>query len=49
MENYRYPQFFSIVYTTMNKYFPGETVNIHIQSFINIMQENNWLITTKKG
>ena len=32
----------------MNKYYPGELVNIHIQSSINIMQENNWVITTKK-
>ena len=31
------------------KYYPGEPVNIHIQSLINIIQENNWLITTKKG
>ena len=33
----------------MNKYDTGEPLNIHIQSFINIMQENNWEITTKKG
>ena len=31
------------------KYYPGEPVNIHIQSLINIIQENNWVITTKKG
>ena len=34
---------------TMNKYYPGESVNIHIQSLINIMQDNNRVITTKKG
>ena len=33
----------------MNKYYPDEMVNIHIQSLINIIQKNNWLITTKKG
>ena len=33
----------------MNKYYPGEPVNIHIQSLINIMQVTNLLITTKKG
>ena len=33
----------------MNKYYPGEPVNIHIQPLINIMHENNWVITTKKG
>ena len=33
----------------MNKYYPGRPVNIHIQSLINIIQDNNWIITTKKG
>ena len=33
----------------MNKYYPGEPVNIHIQALINIMQWDNRLITTKKG
>ena len=32
----------------MNKYYPGEPVNINIKSLINIIQENNWVITTKK-
>ena len=32
----------------INRYYPGEPVNIHIQSLINIVQENNWVITTKK-
>ena len=27
----------------------GEPVNIHIQSLISIIQENNRVITTKKG
>ena len=34
---------------TMNKYYPGKPVNIYIQSLINIVQENNRVITTKKG
>ena len=33
----------------MNKYYPDEPVNIHIQSLLNIMQENNRLINAKKG
>ena len=36
-------------YMIMNKYHPGEPVNIHIHSIINIIQEKNWVITTKKG
>ena len=36
-------------YTIMKKIHSGEPVNIHIQSLINIIQENNWVITTKKG
>ena len=31
------------------KYYPGESVNIHIQSLINLIQEKNWVIATKKG
>ena len=31
------------------KYYSGKPVYIHIQSLINIIQENNRLITTKKG
>ena len=30
-------------------YYPDEPVNIHIQSLINIIQENIWVIITKKG
>ena len=32
-----------------NKYYTGESVNIHIQSLINIIQDNSRVITTKKG
>ena len=31
------------------KNYPGEPVNIHIQSLINIIQDNNRVIGTKKG
>ena len=31
----------------MKKYYPGETVNINIQLLINIIQDENLLITTK--
>ena len=30
-------------------YYLVEPVNIHIRSIINIIQENNWFITTKNG
>ena len=30
-------------------YYQGEPVNILVQSLINIIQEKNWAITTKKG
>ena len=40
---------FCITCTIMKKYYPGELVNIHIQSLLNIIQEKNWVITTKKG
>ena len=33
----------------MKEYYPGEPVNIPIQSLINIIQYKNWVITTKKG
>ena len=38
-----------ITYMIINIYYPVEPVNIHIQSLINIIQENNWVITNKKG
>ena len=38
-----------IIYAIMKKRYPGEPVNIHIQSLINIIQDNNWVTTTKKG
>ena len=47
MENSRYPHFF-ITYTITNKDYLGEPVTIHIQSLINIILENNWVIATKK-
>ena len=33
----------------MNKYYQGRLINIHIQSLINNIQDNNWVINTKKG
>ena len=33
----------------INRYYPNEPVNINIQELINIIQENNRVITTKKG
>ena len=33
---------------TINRYYLGEPVNIHTQSLINIIQENNRVIATKK-
>ena len=39
----------STSYTIMNTYYPGEPVNIHIKSFIDIIEEKNWIVTTKKG
>ena len=41
------PNFLYNVYDN-EKYYPGEPVNILIQSLINIIQEKNWVITTKK-
>ena len=48
MDSSCYPQFLNNIYEN-EKYFPDETVNINIQPLINIIQENNWVITTKKG
>ena len=33
----------------MKKYYLFESVNIHIQQWRNIIQENNWVINIKKG
>ena len=33
----------------INRYYADEPVNINIQSLINIIQDNNWVITNKKG
>ena len=43
------PLIFCITCTIMKKYYPGEPVNIHIKSLINILLDNNWVITAKKG
>ena len=48
LDNSRYPQFLYSI-SDNKRYYPGEPVNINIQSLINIIQENNWKITTKKG
>ena len=39
---------FCIIYTITNKYYPGEPAHIHMQSFINIMQDKNRINTIKK-
>ena len=46
-ENYPH-QIFYITYMIIHIYYPGEPVNIHIQPLINMMQEKDWVITTKK-
>ena len=40
---------FHITYRITKKYYPGEPVNIHIESLINSIHDNNMVITTKKG
>ena len=40
---------FCITYMVINICYTGEPFNMHIQSVINIIQEKNWVITTKKG
>ena len=42
------PDFLYNIYD-LKKYYPGEPVNTHIQSSINMIQEKNTVITTKKG
>ena len=42
------PNFLYNIYDN-EKYYPGEPINIHIQSLINTIHEKNWVITTKKG
>ena len=49
LENSSYPQFVRKIYTIIKKYYQGEPVNIHIRSSINIIQDKNWVITTKRG
>ena len=41
LDNSCYLLFFCITYKITNKYYAGEPINIHIQSLINIIQENN--------
>ena len=43
------PPFVYITCMIINRYYPDEPVNINIQQLINITQEKNWVITTKKG
>ena len=43
------PLFFSYNMYDHQKYYPGEPVNINIQSLINTIQEDNWAIINKKG
>ena len=40
---------FCITYVIIKKYYPGEPVHIHIQPLINIIQEYNWVTSSKKG
>ena len=40
--------FFCITYMIINRHYTGRRDSIHIQSVINIIQVNNWVITTKK-
>ena len=42
------PPIFCITYIIANRYYPDGPVNIHIQQLINIIQDNNRVITTKK-
>ena len=37
------------LYMITKKHYPGEPVNIHIQSLLKNIQEKNKVITTKKG
>ena len=39
------PPIFRIIYAIMKKYYPGGPFNIYIQSLINIIQDNNKVIT----
>ena len=40
---------FCIKYRTINKYFPGEPVNLNTHLLINMIQDSKRYITTKKG
>ena len=41
------PPLFCIIYTIIKNNYPGEPFYINIQSLINIIQDNNRVITTK--
>ena len=41
--------YFCITYTILKDYYPGEPVNIHTQSSINIIQEKIGKVPPKKG
>ena len=43
------PYIFLITYAIIKKYYSVEPISIHTRSLINIIQENNWVVTTKKG
>ena len=47
-EEFLLPPLFRITYKTTKIYYPGEPVNIHKQPLINIIQDNNKVINTKK-
>ena len=49
IEEFSLPPIFCITYIIIKNYYPGKPVNIHIQLFINIIQDKNCLITTKTG
>ena len=58
MEIYHYVESICIIIVTPDfsyniyyheRYYLGESVNRHIKSLINIIQDNDWLITTQKG
>ena len=48
LENSRWPQFLYNIYD-QEKYYQDKPFNIYIQSLINIIEENNRVITAKKG
>ena len=58
METYHYIERIWRILVTTNflyniydyeKYYPGEPVNIYLKYLMHIIQEKNWVITTKIG